>query len=163
MTELRIQYFPFNFGVIMIEQILTDYIKFIRNFEVLLKDKYKQDINPCSFSHTFFERIGSIDGIEYWFHGSGCTAEKDGVIYAYDIGGNEIEFSQWKFSEFIRTHPEYRKLNYSPEFIEYELYQLISKGILSWLIIEGIEGTSFRCVFMSYRVILEAPYVCENF
>jgi hypothetical protein len=143
----------------MIEEILTDYINFIRHFEALLKNKYKQDINPCSFSHTFFKRVGTIDEIEYWFHGSGCTAKKDGVIYAYDIGGNEIEFSQWKFSEFIRTHPDYQKLNYSAEFIEYKLYKLINKGILSWLIIEGIEGTSFGCVFNSYRVIQEPPFL----
>ncbi|MFH7002163.1 DUF6896 domain-containing protein [Flavobacterium bizetiae] len=143
----------------MIEKILIEYVKFIRSFENLLKDKYKQDINPCSFSRDFFERKGIIEGIEYWFHGGGCTAEKDGVIYAYDIGVNEIQFSQWKFSELIRTHPDYQKLNYSPEFVEYELYQLINKGILDWLIIEGIEGTNFGCVFMSYRVLLEAPYI----
>ena len=76
----------------MIEEILKDYINFIRHFETLLKAKYNQDINPCSFSHTYFERKGTIEGIEYWFHGSGCTAEKDGVIYAYDIAINEIEF-----------------------------------------------------------------------
>lgn len=149
----------------MIEKILTDYIKLIRNFETLLKDKYKQDINPCSFSRTFFERKGTIDGIEYCFHGTGCTAEKDRVIYAYDISifeGNQINFSQWEFSEFIRTHPEYQKLNYTPEFIEYELYQLIDKGILDWLIIEGIEGTPFGCVFMTYRVLLETPYVINK-
>lgn len=139
----------------MIEKILADYINFIRHFETLLKNKYKQDINPCSFSHTYFERKGTIDGIEYWFHGSGCTAEKDGVIYAYDIAVNEIEFSQWKFSEFIRTHTEYQKLNYSDEFVEYELYQLINKRILGWHIIEGIDGTSFGCVFKEYRVLLE--------
>ncbi|KUJ61994.1 hypothetical protein AR687_10590 [Flavobacteriaceae bacterium CRH] len=146
------------------EKILADYINFIRAFETLLKNKYKQDINPCSFSRTFFERKGVIDGIDYWFHGSGCTAEKDGVIYAYDISifrGNEIQFSQWELSEFIRTHPEYQKLNYSPEFIEYELYQLINKGILSWLIIEGIEGTPFGCVFKSYRVIQEPPFLID--
>jgi len=143
----------------MIEKILTDYIKFIRSFETLLKNKYKQDINPCSFSRTFFERKGTIDGIEYWFHGSGCTAQKDGVIYAYDIAINEIEFSQWEFSELIRTHPEYQKLNCSPEFIEYELYQLFNKGILGWVIIDGIEGKDFGCVFMEYRVLLEPPYV----
>ena len=51
-----------------------------KQLEALLKDKYKQNINPCSFSQTFFERIGSIDGIEYYFHGSGCTAKKDDVI-----------------------------------------------------------------------------------
>src|SRR4051812_22340923 len=99
----------------MIEETLTNYINFIRHFETLLKAKYNQDINPCSFSNTFFERKGNIDGIEYWIHGSGCTAKKNGVIYAYDISVNEIKFSQWKFSEFIRTHSEYQKLNYSDE------------------------------------------------
>lgn len=142
----------------MIEKILTDYIIFIRTFEALLKRKYNSDKNPCSFSRTFFERKGTIEGIDYWFHGGGCTAEKDEVIYAYDISifsGDEIQFSQWEFTEFIRTHPEYQKLNYSPDYIEYELYQLINKGILGWLIIEGIEGTPFGCVFMSYRVLQE--------
>ena len=136
----------------MIEEILKNYINFIRHFETLLKKKYKQDINPCSFSHTFFNRKDTIEGIEYWFHGSGCTAEKNGVIYAYDITVNEIKFSQWKFSEFIRTHPEYQKLNYTTEFVEYELYQLINKGILGWNI---IEGTSFGCVFKEYRILQE--------
>jgi len=48
----------------MIEELLTDYINFIRTFETLLKNKYEQDINPCSFSHTIFERKGTIDGIK---------------------------------------------------------------------------------------------------
>ncbi|MHC0441043.1 DUF6896 domain-containing protein [Flavobacterium sp. 3-210] len=146
----------------MIEKILTDYVTFIRNFEALLKDKYKQNINPCSFSHDFFERKGTIDGIEYWFHGTGCTAEKDGAIYAYDISLFEkdtIEFSQWKLTELIRTHPEYQKLNYTEDYIEYELYQLINKGILEWLTIEGIEGTPFGCVFMTYRVVKESIFI----
>lgn len=145
----------------MIEEILKDYISFIRNFESLLKKKYNKDINPCSFSSSFFNRKGNIDGIEYWFHGSGCTAEKDGVIYAYDTVVDEIQFSQWKFSEFIRTHPEYQKLNYSQEFIEYELYQLLQREILGWLTFEEIEGKNFGCVFMSYRVLLEPPFVTD--
>lgn len=140
----------------MIKEILIDYINFIRAFETLLKDKYKTNINPCSFPVTFFDRKGTINGIEYWFHGSGCTAQKDGVIYEYDIAVNEIQFSQWKFSEFIRTHPDYQKLNYTAEYIEYELYQLINKGILDWAIVEKIEGTVFGCVFKSYRVLQEA-------
>ncbi len=146
----------------MIEKILSDYISFIRSFENLLKKKYNSDKNPCSFSRTFFERKGTIEGIDYWFHGTGCTAEKHGVIYAYDISifsGDEIQFSQWELTEFIRTHPEYQKLNYRPDYIEYELYQLINKGILGWLIIEGIEGTPFGCVFMSYRVLQEPPFL----
>jgi len=143
----------------MIEKILTDYITFIRSFEALLKDKYQQDINPCSFSSTFFERKGSIDGIEYHFHGSGCTTKKDGIIYTYDISINEITFTQWDLTELIRTHPEYQKLNYSAEFIEYELYQFINKGILEWLTIEGIEGKAFGCVFMRYRVVQESFFV----
>lgn len=140
----------------MIEKILTDYICFIRGFETLLKKKYNSDKNPCSFSITFFERKGTIEGIDYTFHGSGCTAEKDGIIYEYDITINEIKFSQWKFSEFIRTHPEYQKLNYSDEYIDYELYQLINKRILSW---EIVEGTTFGCVFKLYRVLQEPPFL----
>jgi len=140
----------------MIEEILTDYINFIRAFETLLKAKYKQDRNPCSFSSAFFERKGTIDAIDYWFHGSGCTAEKDGVIYDFDIDINEIKFSQWKFSELIRTHPEFQKLNYSADFIEYELYQLIARGILGWEIIERVEGKDFGCVFKKYRVLEES-------
>ncbi|WP_374175342.1 hypothetical protein [Flavobacterium tructae] len=142
----------------MIEKIVAEYISFIRTFETLLKKKYKQDINPCSFSSSFFERKGTIEGIEYWFHGSGCTAKKDGVIYDYDISINEITFSQWKFSEFVRTHPEYQKLNYSPEYIEYELYQLINKGILDWVIVENTEKPPFGCVFMSYRILQEPSF-----
>lgn len=104
----------------------------------------------------FFERQGNIDGIEYKFHGTGCTAQKDGVIYAYDISLFEkdiIQFSQWELTEFIRTHPDYQKLNYAFDYVEYELYLLINKGILEWLTIEGIEGTPFGCVFKTYRVI----------
>ncbi|OHT45824.1 DUF6896 domain-containing protein [Flavobacterium tructae] len=143
----------------MIEKIVAEYVSFIRTFETLLKKKYKQDINPCSFSSTFFERKGTIEGIEYYFHGSGCTANKDGVIYDYDISINEITFSQWKFSEFVRTHPEYQKLNYSDDFIEYELYQLINKGILGWVIVKNMEKPPFGCVFKSYRVIQEPPFL----
>lgn len=143
----------------MIEKILTDYITFIRSFEDLLKDKYKQSINPCSFSRTFFERIGSIEGIEYYFHGSGCTAKKDDIIYTYDISINEITFTEWDLTELIRTHPEYQKLNYSAEFIEFELYKFINKGILEWLIFEGIEGKAFGCVFKCYRVVEESFFV----
>ncbi len=146
----------------MIEKILKDYVTFVRSFEALLKDKYQQNINPCYFSRTFFERVGSIDGIEYYFHGSGCTAKKDGVIYAYDISIFErdiIEFSQWNLTEFIRTHTEYQKLNYSEDYIEYELFQLIIKGILEWLTVEGIEGTPFGCVFKCYRVVQESFFV----
>jgi hypothetical protein len=138
----------------MIKEILTDYICFIRTFEVLLKNKYKMDINPCSFSGTLFEKKGTIDGIEYWFHGSGCTVEKDGVLCKYDISINEIQFTQWDFTEFIRTHPEYQKLNYSSDYIEYELYQLINKGTLAWLI---VKGDIFGCVFKTYRVLKVPP------
>ncbi len=143
----------------MIEKILKDYITFIRSFEALLKDKYQKDINPCLFSITFFERVGSIDGIEYYFHGSGCTAKKDGIIYTYDISINEITFTQWDLTELIRTHPLYKKLNYSADYTEYELFQLINKGVLEWLTIEGFEGTPFGCVFKCYRVVEESFFI----
>ncbi|MFV8326598.1 DUF6896 domain-containing protein [Flavobacterium sp. ZS1P14] len=75
--------------------------------------------------------------------------EKDGVILEYDISplfDNEINFSLWKFSEFVRTHPDYSKVNCDLDYIENELAKLIDKGILFWLEIQG-------CVFKIYRVL----------
>jgi hypothetical protein len=121
-------------------KILYEYIEFIRAFEKSLKVKYITKKNPCLVAGILFERIGTINEIEYRFHGTGCTAEKDGVIYTYDISifqNDEIHFSLWKISEFIRTHPIYSKLNYNQEFIEKELAKLINEGILEWLIIMG--------------------------
>ena len=77
------------------ENILREYVGFIRAFENSLKIKYNTSKNPCTIAGSVFERKGTINGIDYWFHGSGCTAEKDSVIYAYDISAfveNEIEF-----------------------------------------------------------------------
>lgn len=131
------------------EEILKEYISHIRVFENLIKKKYNLNKSPCIGMTSTFEKRGDIDGFVYWFHGTGCTVEKKGVIYAYDISifvKDEIEFSLWEFSEFIRTHPDYGKLNYDSNYIEKELAKLIDKGILSWLEIEGR-------VFKTYRVL----------
>lgn len=131
------------------EEILKEYVSFIRAFESSLKVKHNTNQNPCAVAGNLFERKGTIEGINYWFHGTGCTAEKDSVIYAYDISifvENEIEFSLWKFSELIRTHPKYSLLKYSSEDIENELAKLIDKGVLSWLTIMGR-------IYKTYRVL----------
>lgn len=132
------------------EEILNEYVAFIRTFENSLKIKYDMNENPCKVVGKLFERKGTINGIDYWFHGTGCTAEKDNIVYAYDISiyvKDEIEFSLWEFSEFLRTHPTHSKLNYSSEDIEKELNKLIEKGILSWLVIMGR-------TFKTYRVLI---------
>ena len=132
------------------KEILNDYVTFIRAFENSLKIKYNTNENPCKIVGKLFERKGTIDGFNYWFHGTGCTTEKDGVIYAYNISifvENEIEFSIWEFSEFIRTHPSYSLLKFSPEDIENGLTKLIDDGVLAWLIIMGR-------VYKTYSVLI---------
>ncbi|WP_409417858.1 DUF6896 domain-containing protein [Flavobacterium sp. PS2] len=132
------------------KQILIDYVVFIRGFENSLKIKYNIDRNPCEVAGYLFEKKGVIDDIEYRFHGTGCTAEKDGVTYAYDISifvKDEIEFSLWEFSEFIKTHPDYSKLNYDSVYIENELAKLIDEGVLAWFEIMGR-------VYKTYRVLI---------
>ena len=131
------------------EKILNEYIDFIRNFENSMKIKYKTNKNPCLVAGDLFDGKGNLDGFDYWFHGTGCTVEKDGVMIEYDISpfvDDEINFSLWKFSEFIHTNPNYSKLNYYSDYIEKELAKLIDKRILSWLEIQGR-------VFKTYRVL----------
>ncbi|MBE8726457.1 DUF6896 domain-containing protein [Flavobacterium hungaricum] len=131
------------------ENILNQYINFIRYFENSLKIKYNTKRNPCEIAGSLFDRKGFINGINYWFHGTGCTAENNGIIYEYNISifkDNEINFTLWKFSEFIRTHPEYSKLNYSMDNIEDELAKLIDQGTLAWLIIMGRTYKTYRVI-----------------
>jgi len=131
------------------KKILKEFIAFIRIFEDLIKAKYDTDKNPCAIAGTLFDRIGTINGIEYRFHGTGCTFEKNGIVCGYDISifeKDEIQFTLWEFSEFINTHPNYKKFNYNEEFIENELSKLIDEEVLAWLII-------MDRVYLTYRVL----------
>ncbi|WP_343587648.1 hypothetical protein [Flavobacterium sp.] len=129
------------------KKILYEYTGFIRSFEKLLKDKYNTEKNPCHVAGILFDRIGCIDGIHYFFHGTGCTAEKDRVTYRYDISifrKDEIEFTLWELLEFIRTHKIYSIINYDSAFIESELEKMIQDGTLAWLTIMDKEYRVYR-------------------
>ena len=122
------------------EKILQDYIGFIKKFENLMIDKYQLKENPFYKAGVLFKKNGVIGEYNYFYHGAGCRLEKKGVICEYDISnfkGKEIEFSLWKFYEFIRTNNSYKEMNYSQEYIEEELLKLIDKKIIQWLIIDN--------------------------
>jgi len=128
---------------------LNEYVGFIRKFESLLKIRYNIERNPCQAAGVLFDRAGTINGIKYRFHGTGCTIEKDNVFYRYDISifeKDEIQFSLWKFSEFIRTHAVYGNYGYTEELIENELQKLIDEGVLAWLTISDH-------IYKIYRVL----------
>jgi hypothetical protein len=130
------------------EEIVNTYVNFIKEFEALLKHKYSIKENPRHFAGRLFEKKGTIDSYRYQFHGAGCRIEKDDVICEYDSifsKGNEIDFSLWEITKFIETHPKYKILNLSSEYIEQELYKLIQKEILSFQIINN-------CVFQVYQI-----------
>lgn len=112
----------------------------IKDFEQEMIFKYKLNENPWCKAGILFERRGHIKGYDYNFHGAGCTLIKNGIICEYDVTlltKKEIKFSLWKFSEFIRTHPDYSDKEYSMEYIDKKLSELIDIKILSWLEIEG--------------------------
>lgn len=119
---------------------LKEYVQMIKDFEQKMSLKYNLSENPWCKAGILFERVGSIDGYDYYFHGAGCTLEKKGVICEYDVNllkEKQIEFSLWKFSEFIRTHPDYKEREYDLKTIDMELQNLVSEGVLSLLEIEG--------------------------
>lgn len=130
------------------EEIVNNYVSFIKEFEAVLKRKYSFKENPRHFAGRLFDKKGAIDNYKYQFHGAGCRIEKDDVICEYDSifsEGNEIDFSLWKITTFIETHPKYKILNLSSEYIEQELYKLIQKEMLSFQIINN-------CVFQVYQI-----------
>ena len=132
------------------EEIVKEYVFKIQYFEKLIKTKYNLKLNPCLIKDFSFEKKGIIQNFEYRFHGNGCTFKEDNVVYAYDISifvANEIEFTLWEFSEFLRTHHKYKLYNFNSEYIEKELEKLINDGILSWLVIAGR-------IYKTYRVLI---------
>lgn len=119
----------------MVEQILNDYIFFIKNFEKVIREKYdiKKSDRILSGIGVYFQREGELDEYKYRFHGSGCCVEKDGITCDYDYSVNNISFSLWKFKKLIMTHPKYKNGNLSDNYLEIELYHLIERGKLSWM------------------------------
>lgn len=118
----------------MIENILLDYIKFIKTFEDLIRSEYQlshdQRIMP-RMDHPYGKR-GKIKDYTYWFHGSGCCLEKDNIICEYDYSpDNTIIFSLWKFKQFVITHPQYKNKGLTDKHLKLELYKLIEKRTLS--------------------------------
>ncbi|MFP3591742.1 DUF6896 domain-containing protein [Chryseobacterium sp. SIMBA_038] len=133
----------------MIENILLDYIKFIKTFEDLIRSEYQlsydQRIMP-GMDHPYGKR-GKIKDYTYWFHGSGCSLEKDNVECHYDYSpSNNIIFTLWDFKQFITSHPQYKSEELTDKHLELELYKLIEKNFISWEI-------SDRVVLQVYRYI----------
>lgn len=121
------------------EEILNDYIAFIKTFENKMIVKYNLEKNPWNVRRVF-DRKGVIDEYHYTYHGVGCRLESEGIICEYDVApldGKEIKFDSWNFWEFANTYPKYKPLQYTIEYIEEELLKLIDRGILSFMEIDG--------------------------
>lgn len=124
----------------MVKQILEDYIQFIKVFDNLIRKEKNIGENQSilNVKGISFQRYGEIGGYIYQFHGFGCRLEKDNIVCEYDYNVKNITFSLWKFKQFITTHPKYKNENFSDKYLELELYKLIEKGELFWMIDGGI-------------------------
>jgi hypothetical protein len=118
----------------MIEIILSDYINYIKDFEILIREKHHLNENERTVAGigTRFERKGIVGEYNYWFHGSGCSLEINETECHYNYFINNITFSIWNFRQFIVTHPKYKNLYLTEKHLELELYRLIEKDVLSW-------------------------------
>lgn len=130
----------FVFLLNMTKDILKDYTQFILDFETLIRSKYKLSNNENIMSgiNSLYERKGKIENYTYWFHGSGCSLEKNNIECHYDYFINDITFSLWNFSQFIITHPDYKNAKITQQSLEIDLYKLIEEGNLSWHVDGGI-------------------------
>ncbi len=118
----------------MIEEILSKYIKCIKDFEKLIRKEHNLIKNERILSQIGlqFARKGIIKDYHFWFHGSGCSLNIKGTECHYDYFMDDITFSLWAFKQFILTHSEYKNLNFTDKYLELELYRLIEENILCW-------------------------------
>ncbi|HEX8562837.1 MAG TPA: hypothetical protein VF676_07655 [Flavobacterium sp.] len=132
------------------ENILQKYLELIRDFQEKLKSEYHITENPWVHAGKRVPNSGLIGDYSYQYHGSGVTINKSGIICEYDVAPlseYEIKFSLWKFNAFIKSHPEFKSLNYDDKYVKGELDSLVIRGVLELLNIDGR-------VFQIYQVNL---------
>jgi len=104
-----------------IENIIIDYVKFIKEFESLLGE--------LDFDSTkIYDESGVIGHYRYQYHGAGCRLEKNGIICEYDFlpkNNYPIKFSSWKLFEFIRTNNKWNSLIISLDDVHEVLMLLV--------------------------------------
>ncbi|MET3535469.1 DUF6896 domain-containing protein [Chryseobacterium limigenitum] len=124
----------------MIENILLDYIVFIKTFEDLIRSEYQlsHDQRITSGINFYFQRESEIDNYKYRFHGAGCRLEKGDIICEYNYYINDITFTLWAIKQFIITNSKYQNESLSDKCLELELYKFIESGHLSWKIEDGV-------------------------
>ncbi|MCS3867785.1 hypothetical protein J3D55_000701 [Chryseobacterium ginsenosidimutans] len=96
----------FGYIYVMIEIIISDYINYIKDFEILIREKHHLNENERTVAGigTRFERKGIVGEYNYWFHGSGCSLEINETECHYNYFINNITFSIWNFRQFIVIH-----------------------------------------------------------
>ncbi|ROH95832.1 DUF6896 domain-containing protein [Chryseobacterium daecheongense] len=125
----------------MVKNILTDYISFVKDFETLIRKQYKlsDDQRVMPGMDSPYGKKGEIENYTYWFHGSGCSLEADGIECHYDYYIHDITFTLWSFKQFIITHPRYKnELLLTDQYLELELYKLVESKQLFWKIDGGV-------------------------
>jgi len=124
-----------------LNEVLIDYINFIEEYKNLIKSQNRTETEYIDMNN------GEIGNYNFLYHGAGCRLEKEGVICEFDfLPENDfpIKFSSWKMYEFIRTNENWNKLDFSLEDVHIGLLQLVQKGRLVLLDIDGIKFPIFQ-------------------
>ncbi|MGQ3679422.1 DUF6896 domain-containing protein [Tenacibaculum discolor] len=123
---------------------IDSYIRFINNFELAFKKKYKGKKDIWTEIDKTIPRKGGVFNYGYYFHGKGCRVEYNNTICEYDFGlleGKVINFSIWKLYKFIETNPELS--NVSMDDVYFGTLGLINEGIVSRFILSGIDTKTY--------------------
>jgi len=92
-----------------IKKVLSTYSSLIKNFENALIEKYSLDSNPWNHAGKLFDKKGSFNGYEYYYHGAGCTLKFNDLIIEYDyapVNEYDIKFTKDAILSFINSHSE---------------------------------------------------------
>jgi len=124
-----------------LKEVLIDYISFIEEYKNLIKNQNKTEADYILTNN------GKIGNYNFLYHGAGCRLEKEGVICEFDFlpeNNFPVKFSSWKMYEFIRTNEKWNKLDFSLDDVHIGLLQLVQKGGLVLLDIDGIKFPIFQ-------------------
>ncbi|WGH75938.1 hypothetical protein P8625_01865 [Tenacibaculum tangerinum] len=126
------------------EEIIRNYILFIKKFEGVFNEKYNIVNGLWSDIDKSVSRKGNIGDYKYNFHGRGCRIEYNNIICEYDSGFIDkatINFSVWKLFKFIETNPNLS--NMSMNDVYSGILDLIEKKIVEKSLIEEVDTGTY--------------------
>jgi len=111
-------------------EIIDEYLRRSANALLRLREATKHYDLMAAWRNGSLDRMGSVEGIRYEFHGSGVYIEEEnfGIEVNFRPGGSIDGFDSWRLWQMIKAEPNLSKVFMSHADVRVALDELLKAG-----------------------------------